>query len=455
MDTNWAKKRLGKAVSAAAIVMAASAPAQAVVLLGGNNGWEISFDGVVGGFYNYFDSSPAPATFAVFDGSGALLNPGIDPTTLLTAGQLGDNTQTSRVRTGLSPAFFSFNVKSPTVAGLTGSARISFAPAIQNADGRTKNTISDAGEGARIDTREVFFNIEGNFGTFSIGRTVSLFQRKTYLADMTWFGMGVSDLPGGQASLGRAGYGYLYPNWNARIAYKTPQVNGFQLELGVFDPAVIRSFAGASCAVNRLGASATGFCADNTEKPRFEGEASYATAFNNGTFQAFVSGLWQEADGQFTNAGLTASRDRNVTAWGLSGGVQLGYKGFEVLGAGYTGRALGSTLMLDQDAIDRTGEERDHNGWLAQGTYTWNKQTKIGFSYGESTAKETGTEQADRLSGFNGAQLKSQTAYTGGVYHNVTSWFKLTAEYTRAERKWFNGAGQDANIYSVGGFFLW
>ena len=35
-----------------------------------------------------------------------------------------------RVTSGYLPAFFSFNVKSPTVDGMTGSARISFAPVI-------------------------------------------------------------------------------------------------------------------------------------------------------------------------------------------------------------------------------------------------------------------------------------------------------------------------------------
>ena len=72
-------------------------------------------------------------------------------------------------------------MRSPEVNGLTGSARISFAPQIQN--GNTKNSF-----GAQIDLREVFFNVDGGFGTLSIGRTLSLFSRHNILTDMTLFG---------------------------------------------------------------------------------------------------------------------------------------------------------------------------------------------------------------------------------------------------------------------------
>jgi len=166
--------------------------AQAVVVVGGDNDWEVSFDGNVNGFYVIEDSDAAPAATVEFmkdthDGTTAGM-------TTVTAARRGGNItpdrKSSRIRTGLLPAFFSFNVRSPEVAGLRGSARISFAPQIQI--NNTKNNFGSGQQaGAQIDMREVFFNIDGEFGTVSVGRTLSLHQRHGILTDMTLFGVGV------------------------------------------------------------------------------------------------------------------------------------------------------------------------------------------------------------------------------------------------------------------------
>jgi len=44
---------------------------------------------------------------------------------------------------------------------------------------------------------------------------------------------------------------------------------------------------------------------------------------------------------------------------------------------------------------------------------------------------------------------------TVGVYHDMTSWLKLVAEYSYVKHEWHNGADQDANIFAIGGFFFW
>ena len=48
------------------------------------------------------------------------------------------------------------------------------------------------GTGSNIDMREVFFNVSGDFGTISVGRTLALFQRQAILKDLTLFGMGAA-----------------------------------------------------------------------------------------------------------------------------------------------------------------------------------------------------------------------------------------------------------------------
>ena len=99
MANQFSKTKLAAAVGAAAFGAGLAAPAGAVVVVGGNDGWEVSFDGNVNAFY----------TVGNYD-----------------AGYVTETADkdSSRVHSGFLPAFFSFNVKSPTVNGMTGSARL-------------------------------------------------------------------------------------------------------------------------------------------------------------------------------------------------------------------------------------------------------------------------------------------------------------------------------------------
>ena len=545
-----------------------AAPAGAVVVAGGDNGWEVSFDGNVNGFLVYEDGDEypqvtrdAPFRFtstqiqSLSSGTSGLsarttplqgiaprqqvgrvvedlintvahvalsvlpllffldspvpeANSGCDAGTdaatnrchltlelspLLQGGTIGNNTRASRVRTGLLPAFFSFNVRSPEVAGLRGSARISFAPQIQNAN--TKNQF-----GSQVDLREVFFNVDGDFGTLSVGRTLSLFQRQNILNDMTLFGVGVNGgngAGGGGTALGRIGYGYVYPQFNARISYKTPNVNGFQGEVGVYDPSKICHEAGT--------------CATRTKTPRLETELTYATSYGPSSFLGWFGAMWQEAEN------FNGDNSKEVTAWGISGGLRVNYSDFALTATGYTGEALGSVLMLDSDSLDRKGNERDNHGWYVQGTYALGSLT-LGASYGENNADLTGADrrpeagagilqqitsyiEADnsglpsecqqdgvftgdpnatpptatisstcanaletgdfRVPLSVGTPVNKLSSLTFGAYYDVTSWFKLIAEYSRVTNEWHSwpGLGQDltvdSNVFSVGSFFTW
>ena len=258
MAKQLTKTKLAAAVSAAALGAGLTAPAGAVVVVGGNDGWEVSFDGNVNAFYTVGD----------FD-AGYVAEPA--------------DMDATRVHSGFLPAFFSFNVKSPTVNGMTGSARISFAPTIHTGGAKTQfsaqgNSTFGTGSGASgaldgingstIDTREVLANLSGAFGEVSFGRTLSLYGRQAILNDMTLFGVGF--VPGGNhfgsVTFGRVGHGYTYPDFAARFQYTTPNVNGFQAAIGLYDPAVIDRRAGLGAISNLAG------LLDETDTPRFEGE---------------------------------------------------------------------------------------------------------------------------------------------------------------------------------------
>ena len=126
MAKQFKKTKLATAVGAAVVGLGLASSANAVVVVGGDNGWEVSFDGNINAFYTTGD----------YDAGYTQLGLGGGPATT-------NARDISRVASGFLPAFFSFNVKSPTVNGMTATGRFSFAPAINN--GNVKNQTYAAG----------------------------------------------------------------------------------------------------------------------------------------------------------------------------------------------------------------------------------------------------------------------------------------------------------------------
>jgi hypothetical protein len=440
MAIHFSKTKLAAAVSVAALGAGLAAPAGAVVVVGGNDGWEVSFDGNVNAFYTVGD----------FDAGYVNEPAAID---------------SSRVHSGYLPAFFSFNVKSPTVNGVTGTARISFAPTIHTSGAKTQfgaqgnSTGVDGISGATIDTREVVANLTGAFGEVSFGRTLSLFGRQAILNDMTLFGVGF--VPGGEQfgsiTFGRAGHGYTYPDFAARFQYTTPNISGFQAAIGMYDPSTISpTGTGVSTSIR------TGLL-DETDQPRFEGELSYSTSFSGGSAKVWADGMWQTLDSSCTGRVLDAATGVTVncnsispSAWGIGG--KMGMAGFEVVGYYHEDEGVGLTTQFNSLAleVDQNGNiaGRDGDGYYVQGTYTFSGKTKVGVSYGEGNLDSAGTTAQ-----VGGGTLE-RTLWTVGVYHDVSSWLRLVAEYNHGELKSTLASGAsnpsaDADTVSVGGFLFW
>lgn len=375
-------------VGSATLAMAIGVPAKAVVVVDGVNGWEVSFEGSVSGFYVYQDAG------ATLGGAGA--------ETLATTGRSGASGD-ALVGSGPLPAFFSFSERAPVaeVTRFAGKSQTSFTPVNENRDIKNhlshKNSHNDVSQTAsQTDFGETYFGIGSDFGALSIRRTLRSLQRQNYLTDLSLLGAG-ADLDS-RIALAHSGYEHLDPDYDARISYSTPDIGGFQVE-------------------------------------------------------AFMSGLYRESRYQ-SACGLAKCTD--LTAWG--GGLQLGldtgYGSGEVSGSGYTGGALGSTLMVDENALDPELVKHEYSGWLAQAAWTFPTRTRLGFSYGKSEADETSAQDAGRLD-LERSYLQEQRAWTVGVYHDVTDWFKLVAEYSKLEQERFDGKEQESDVVGVGWFLSW
>jgi hypothetical protein len=395
---------IATALIAAALALVAR-PARAAVQFKSTDGWEVSFDG----FVNAFAANER----------GALPPEGVEADPLLPA----DDRNAFRVRTGLLPGLFAFNVVAPTTNGLDLKARVGLYPQINNSN--TRNEF-----GSQIDLREIYFTVDGRFGQVLLGRALNLYQGRNILTDMSLFGVGMQGaVSAGGTTLGRIGYGYLYAQFGAQLRYTTPDLAGVKLAVALVDPSRI---------------SGAGVAASETRRPGLEAEASFTRKLGDATVQAWLSGLEQQA-------WIPDGPSKTALGWAAGAGVRVG--GLELLASGFGGKALGTALLLDSDSLDAGGAARRSLGVLGQVAYTLGA-TKLGVSYGQNTMAETDGEAAARQSGGEAA-LRARRSFTGGVYHDLSKNLKVVAEYTHASSRWFGSKTQDADVIALGGFFFW
>ena len=405
------KTYITKLAIALGVVTFLSAPVNAAVVLGGSDGWEVSYGGFINLFYTQSDFELANGT----------------------------SEDSAHLQEGLLPSFHTMVVKTPEVNGLKGTGQITFAVDSSSEKSSRLNKSGVLGTGSNIDMREVFFNVSGDFGTISVGRTLALFQRQAILKDYTLFGMGALVAPdAGGTGLGRIGFGYVYPDFRTRFVYETPDMNGFQLSVGIFDPQEPGGGFGVGDAAE-------------TDTPQFQAEATYNSAFEGGSFSGWAGFLWQEME--ITASSMGGTGDVESVGWNV--GAEVTANGFNVGGSYYSGDALGpllftrgtnadGTVGLGYGCSASTCDEADNDGFYIQAGYTFNGTTKVGGGYGES--------RQDGDSAFNIFDVESEL-WTIGVYHNVNSWLKVIAEYGNYESTLLGF--EDVDTFSIGGFLLW
>ena len=412
--------KLATVLSTLALAGALSLPAHAAVVLGGADGWEVSYGGFINLFYTQSD----------FEWNS------------------GGSEDSAHLQEGLLPSFHTMVVKTPEMNGLTGTGQITFAVDSSSEKASRLNKSGVFGTGSNIDMREVFFNVAGDFGTISVGRTLSLFGRQSILKDYTLFGMGAIQGPDtGGTGLGRIGYGYVYPDFRTRFVYQTPDMNGFQLSVGIFDPQEPGGLV--------AGTEVAPYWVSETDTPQFQAEATYNTEFEGGNFSGWAGFIWQEQEitasplvlenGTVSSGGGTG--DVETVGWNI--GAEVTASGFNVGGQYYDGEALGVLVFSSGAGFGfncnaMVCKEAKNDGFYVQAGYTFNGATKIGGGYGESR------QDADMMYGI---AKQEGTLWTVGVYHDVNSWLKVIAEYGNYDHTILNQ--KDVDTFSIGGFLLW
>ena len=380
-------KRLALVLLAAALVVPRMAQAQGLTMHM-SNGWDFTFAGNVNVFWVFTSDENGPSN--------------------------------SSIRTGLLPAFATF-AATGREGGLDLGVHVGFGNQIQN-DGGAHDQF-----GAFIDLRQVFLTIGLKGGSQILaGRELALYQRQNILNDMTLFGVGaVGDPQGGGTTLGRIGYGYVYPNFNAQVTYSSPANKQVQFSVGAFQPSVVGAF-------------------DETAIPRLEGELvwrSQTTARTTNKFMVWAGGEWQSAKN---------AADVSLSSTGVTAGVRADLSDLSVVVSAYTGKGIGHVLGLGGNSVSggATPEGRPSGGGYAQVTYKMGAKTTLGVSYGVSRLRGaddgTGGDVTDAL-------LSELQMFTGGVYYQWTKSLKVVGEVSR-ERNDLAGGANRTDV--SGGFML-
>ncbi len=416
-------KKISIATLLVALVVVMAGPAQAAFVVGGENGWQFSTDGIVNIFGAYQSTSPTPAGIDN-NGLGALLGNG-----------QGEWYQKFGVRVGLLPSIIALNVKAPTVNGIESNVRVGFYPNVQNG-GQTRFDTSP-----NIDNREFFYTAKGKFGEFLAGRALNLFQGQNILNDMTLFTAGVVDMGQvhGGTSLGHIGYGYLYTNFGPQFRYTTPDFGGVKVAFEIGEPYNIDTAGNTA----------------KTPTPRFETEISYATTFKGGSVHAWLEGLIQTA----TRVKDLTQRKETNTSVGIAPGINVAFGPVGIMTSGYYGKGLGMVSAQDGGAfghngVDAQGNDRVNWGFLAQTTYQVTDAIRLAVNYGANHQNKTDNESAIGFVGI-GTPKKCQEALVGQVNYNLNKFTQFTLEYIWAQDTWQDNQKQRSNQVALGTVFFW
>src|SRR5690349_19820946 len=371
-------KRLTLLLLGLALVVASTASAQGLTMQM-SNGWTFSFSGNVNVFWS----------FTKINNSGP---------------------SNSSVRTGLLPAFATFSA-SGKEAGLNLGVHFGFAPQIQNAGIHDQFVPGSVQAGAQIDMRQVYLTVGFKDGSQLLaGRELGLFGRQNILQDMTLFGVGAVGIGAGQGggtTLGRIGYGYLYPNFDAQLTYSTKPGEA-QFSIGLFQPSI-------------LGSGTYQF----TRIPRVEGEFTYNQKSGRNSYMFWVGGLWQSTSD-------SASGGQSISSIGGTAGIKASMSDLSIVVTGYIGKGLGTTLLFSGGEKAGTAaistETRSSDGGYVQLTYKVGPKTNVGFSWGFSRLKNNDTAAPN---GDGNSIVRSNLyAYTVGIYHQWTKSLKFVVEGT-------------------------
>lgn len=370
----------------ATLAMAAFNASAAVELYNNDDGMTFTADGLVNIFYSSSDTDQTDAA-------------GIET-----------NSKQSRVRTGFLPSYIGLN-SSNQVGDYKIATRSSLWVSLSDTD--VNRGATAAGTHTLIDVRQFYATISGDFGEVLLGKDFGLFNRSNIFGDELLLGYGqtsntVGLIDGGNVSFGNIATGYTYAFPKAQITYRSPDMSGFKLAVGVMDP-------------NKSAADS------DEETPRFEAELTYNTTFDDGSLKAWVNGMSQTSE-------LASGVDQDQS--GVGYGVNVKFSGLSLTASGFSAEGVGHVAGLDTIVGADTNET---DGYLVQASYTMGDNRFV-VSYGQSTVDNSTMETESS---------NTNISYFRTVIPGVT----VVAELNKTEidnNSASNLTAEENNVFSIG-----
>lgn len=277
----------------------------------------------------------------------------------------------------------------------------------------------------------------GGGNSMGVGNFVSPLGGNQILSDASLFGTGFTSV-GNTSAWDGAG---------RRFQYTTFIANGLQAAFGSFSPTTLTSLAD----------SEADHLLDRGEASHFESQLGYSNAFSGGNFRTWIDTLWHDPSPTCIALGATAAAcdDSSRRGWGI--GSTIGYMGFELVGYFHNSKSLALNSRISQSALwSNAGGSvvgRKADGYFVQGSYALNGKTKLGLSYSADYLEASGRPG---IAASVADQRVARQLWTVGVYHDVSSWLRLMAEYNRGDLSTQSTRKDaNANAISVGTFLYW
>ncbi len=340
------------------------------------------------------------------------------------------------LNTGLLPAWLGFTGKTRQ-NDVDVEFTISFQPNVSDQSGAAH------GDSGTPLNRQAYVSFgDKSWGSIKLGKDLGVFAGEAILNDMTLLGVGGGAMTSGAATtFGGIGTGYIYAGWKGQATYTTPNFNGFQASIGIFNPNQASKAAGighdadTNANSSSTDVTAAGTAAGAALQDRFglEGQASYTFAADNFKGKIWASGASYD---------ITTSETVAYTASVADIGANINAGNVGLTAYYYSGEGVGTTIF-GQHGSKSNGAKRDSDGGYIQATYILPTKTKVGLAYGIS--------KLDMASGDNSAELiRDNERYTLGLYHPLTKHLNLVAEYNDVASKTHSGLERDNKTGSLG-----
>ncbi len=353
-------KKLTTAIALATVVI--SGTATAGVVIESNSGWDTSISGSI-------------------------------PVFVVSSDHDGQESAT-RVQSGFNPANLNFHVVAPKLdSGLVVSGHFQIDTHLQG---------SGVQNSGLFESRVANIKIAGDFGSIVVGKDFGVFNSSA-IGDIGSQG-GVGWLGGGadtaNATGGHIGTGYVYANFNPQVKFISNDYNGLSFKLAMINPEETQ---------NSLGARV------ETDSPRFEGQANYATNSDNGGLKLWAGFIQQNVSVLGENA-----FDYDMQGYDIGTHVDLGSFGLTL---SYTDtKGIGADGLYGFGGIN----DADVNAtqWYVEADYVVNKIT-FGFSYGEGSQDSRAENTARGLDAVDEVTNELGMLF---VHYQMSPEFRLVGE---------------------------